>query len=519
MLFLNVLKLKFTVPLLLILSALPCAFAGDSISFTVLHTNDHHGTYWQDLKGQGGLANRLELIESIRKEAESKGGFVLLLDAGDVNTGTPESDLMMAEPDFKGMAMLGYDAMTLGNHEFDNPLSTLQRQQSWGGFPFLSANIYMKNSDNRVFKPWKIFERKGLKIGVFGLTTVQTKIVGSKKNLADLDFRPHTSEAKKAITEMNTEKPDIVIGLTHIGYYPDGNYGSNTPGDVTLARELMTGSVHMLIGGHSHTAVCMHDNKLSETWKDDKICQPDQQNGTLIFQALENGKYLGRADFTWKDGKLTLDNYRLLLVEEAKDPSPAVKAVSIYLESYKNQSAKQLLTPLASLNETYIGTRDEVRNHQTNMGRLILEAQMDKTNADFGIISSGSIRSSISSGIVSYRDILKVQPFGNTVTYVDMTGQEISDYLQIILMKTPGSGAYAQYHNISFDINHNTVSNLKIKGNSVVLSKRYRMSLPSYNANGGDGYPEINRHPAYVNTGYIDAEVMRSYISTNYPLE
>lgn len=519
MLFLKDIKIKIAFPFLLILSSLTCAFAGDAILFTVLHTNDHHGAYWQDSKGQGGLVNRLALIENIRKETENKGGFVLLLDAGDVNTGTPESDLMMAEPDFKGMAKLGYDAMTLGNHEFDNPLSTLKRQQLWAGFPFLSANIYMKGSDKRVFSPYQLFERKGLKIGVFGLTTIQTKTVGSKKILADLDFRSHTSEAQKAIAEMRAENPDIIIGLTHLGYYPDGHYGSNAPGDITLARELMPGSVDMLIGGHSHTAVCMQANKLSVTWKEDKVCQPDRQNGTLIFQALESGKYLGRADFTWQDGKLTLNSYQLLPVEEVMEPSPAVKAVSTWLGSYKSQSDKQLLSPLASLNEPYIGNRDEVRNHQTNMGRLIIEAQMDKTGADFGIISSGSIRSSIDAGIVSYRDILKVQPFGNTVTYVDMTGQEVMDYLQVILTKTPGSGAYAQYHNISFEIKDNKVSNLKIKGVGVNPLKAYRMSLPSYNANGGDGYPEINKLSSYVNTGYIDAEVLKSYISTHYPFK
>lgn len=519
MLFRNNLKVKFCFLFLLLLSILPSAYAEKVVSFTVLHTNDHHGAYWQDSKGKGGLANRLALIENIRKEAEDNGGFVLLLDAGDVNTGTPESDLMMAEPDFKGMEKLGYDAMTLGNHEFDNPLSTLKLQQSWVGFPFLSANIYEKNTDKRVFKPWQIFEKGDLKIGVFGLTTVQTKIVGSKKILADLDFRPHTSEAKKVIAEMRMNNPDIVIGLTHIGYYPDGNYGSNSPGDITLARELNPGSVDMLIGGHSHTAVCMLDNKLTEAWKDNNSCEPDRQNGTLIFQALESGKYLGRADFTWKEGKLTLNHYQLIPVTETVNPSPAVEAVSTYLKSYKSQSDKQLLTPLATLDETFNGNRDEVRSRQTNMGKLIIEAQMDKTGADFGIISSGSIRSSIEAGTVSYRDVLKVQPFGNTVTYIDMTGKEITDYLQAVLTKTSGSGAYAQYSNIEFDLKDNKLSNLKIKGNSINLAKKYRMSLPSYNANGGDGYPELNLHPAYVNTGYIDAEVLKSYISNRYPLK
>lgn len=504
---------------LMVIGAFAPVMANDTVSFTVLHTNDHHGAYWEDSSGKGGLANRYALIEQIRHEVDADGGFVLLLDAGDVNTGTPESDLMLAEPDFKGMAMLGYDAMTLGNHEFDNPLAILERQQSWVNFPFLSANIYHTATDKRAFTPYQIYNRNNLKIGIFGLTTVQTKTVGSKKILANLDFRPHNSETEKVLKELEHEKPDIIIALTHLGYYLEGNHGSNEPGDVSLARALKTGSIDMIIGGHSHTAVCMQDKSFSATWKEDGVCQPDRQNGVWIFQALESGKYLGRADFTWKEGQLTLSRYQLIPVVAPEIRSPEVQRVSTLLESYKKHSDAQLMQPLATLPEKLFGDRDKVRNDQTNMGKLIIEAQMDKTQADFGIISSGSIRSSIDAGTVSYRDVLKVQPFGNTVTYIDLTGQEVIDYLQVVLFKTAGSGAYAQYNNVSFTRQNNVLGDVKINNIPLDVKKIYRMSLPSYNANGGDGYPELNQHPSYINTGYIDAEVLKSFLSKKYPLK
>ena len=111
---------------------------------TLLHTNDHHGHYIQDPKQKVfGMAARKTFVDQLRKEAKEKGGHILVLSGGDINTGTPESDFFDAEPDFKAMNMIGYDAMALGNHEFDNPFEVILKQQSWAKFSFLAANIYL----------------------------------------------------------------------------------------------------------------------------------------------------------------------------------------------------------------------------------------------------------------------------------------------------------------------------------------------------------------------------------------
>jgi 5'-nucleotidase/UDP-sugar diphosphatase len=90
---------------------------------TILHTNDHHGHFWRSEYGEYGLSAQKTLVDGIRKEVAAQGGSVLLLSGGDINTGVPESDLQDAEPDFRGMNLIGYDAMAVGNHEFDNPLT------------------------------------------------------------------------------------------------------------------------------------------------------------------------------------------------------------------------------------------------------------------------------------------------------------------------------------------------------------------------------------------------------------
>ncbi len=103
---------------------------------TILHTNDHHGHFWRSEYGEYGLAAQKTLVDGIRKEVAAEGGSVLLLSGGDINTGVPESDLQDAEPDFRGMNLVGYDAMAVGNHEFDNPMSVLRQQEKWAKHGF-----------------------------------------------------------------------------------------------------------------------------------------------------------------------------------------------------------------------------------------------------------------------------------------------------------------------------------------------------------------------------------------------
>ncbi|RYA59255.1 bifunctional UDP-sugar hydrolase/5'-nucleotidase, partial [Enterobacter cloacae complex sp. 2DZ2F16B1] len=177
---------------------------------------------------------------------------------GDINTGVPESDLQDAEPDFRGMNLIGYDAMAVGNHEFDNPLSVLRQQEKWAKFPFLSANIYQKSTGERLFKPWALFKRGGLNIAVIGLTTDDTAKIGNPEFFTDIEFRKPAEEAKLVIQELQqNEKPDVILATTHMGHYDNGAHGSNAPGDVEMARSLPAGALAMIVGGHSQDPVCM----------------------------------------------------------------------------------------------------------------------------------------------------------------------------------------------------------------------------------------------------------------------
>ena len=509
----------------------------DKVKFTILHTNDNHGRFWQNSDGEYGMAARKTLIDTIRSEVAAEGGVTLVLSGGDVNTGVPESDLQDAVPDFVGMNAIKYDAMAVGNHEFDNPLATLEMQRDLATFPMLSANIY-KADGSRYFDASKTFDINGVSLALIGFTTDDTAKLSNPEYIGDLEFTDPQDEAPALITQLRSEGADIVMAVTHMGHYANAANGSNAPGDVALARSLTEGQLDAIIGGHSQNPVCMEpgDNTAYADFTPGDDCVPDQQNGTYIMQAHEWGKYVGRADFTYEDGKLTLDSYALIpvnLKEEVavldsnnepvldEDGEATTELVFIQdeitkdadllatLQVYQEAGEAGLDETLATLTGDLNGERADVRSTQTNMGRLIAIAQSGRVNADFGVMNSGGVRASIAEGDVTYRDVLTVQPFGNTVTLATMTGAEVKDYLGVVATFSQGAGAYAQITDVVMDVNctAGTVDITSIGDKTFSETDEYTFSIPSFNAAGGDGYPELE----VIDEGTVDADALQAF--------
>ena len=497
----------------------------------ILHTNDHHGRFWHNAKGEYGMAARKTLIDDLRAEAKSNGQELILLSGGDINTGIPESDMQYAEPDFKGMSKIGYDAMALGNHEFDNPLSVLADQISWSNFPLLSANIIDTNTGKYAYQPYTIIKKGEIEIAIVGLTTTDTAVIGNPDYISHLSFTNPTAATTEVMKEINRKySPDINIAVTHMGHFANAKHGINAPGDVTLARGLVPGLIDVIIGGHSQEPVCMESENVSDTaFKPGSECKPDQQNGTWIMQAHEWGKYVGKAELEIRGDDITLVSYQLIPVNLTKSENgktsfiqPEIKkdkALYNFLLPYQKKGEGQILKPIAQITHRLEGDRNEVRMRQTNLGHLIAAAQMEKVEADFGVISSGGIRNSIQAGEVNYKDVLSVHPFKNRLMYVDMLGKDIAEYLSIIASFPPDSGAYAQLYGVSLSLEGSQATNIQIQGKPLQLDQTYRFSINSYNAAGGDGYPALKDKEGFVGTNYIDAEVLRDYLIKYSPLD
>lgn len=198
---------------------------------------------------------------------------------------------------------------------------------------------------------------------------------------------------------------------------------------------------------------------------------------------------------------------------------PHDKEMVEFLTPYQEKGQEQLNVKIAKSDGKLEGDRNVVRFMQTNLGRLIAESQRERGKADFGVMNSGGVRDSIEAGDITYKDVLKVQPFGNIITYVDMSGKEVMDYLNVVATKPVDSGAYAQFSGISMVVSGDKVSNVMIDGKPLDETKTYRFTVPSYNAAGGDGYPKLTGHPGYVNTGFVDAEVLKEYLQAHSPIE
>ncbi|HDO1321639.1 TPA: bifunctional UDP-sugar hydrolase/5'-nucleotidase [Aeromonas veronii] len=506
---------------------------------TILHTNDTHGRFWHNAENEYGMAAQKTLVEQLRADAKVAGSDVLVLSGGDVNTGVPESDLQDAEPDFMAMNNIRYDAMAVGNHEFDNPLSVLEKQRKWAQFPMLSANIYDKASGKHYFDPYKVFKlESGLKVAVLGLTTEDTAQLVDPNNVQTLEFRDPTSEAAKLGQQIRSNKEaNLVFAITHMGHYENGQHGSNAPGDVEMARALPAGTLDAIIGGHSQNPVCMEPGTTNKyaNFKPGDNCQPDQQNGTWIMQAHEWGKYVGRAQFEYQNGKLTLTSYDLIPVNlikrnakgEAIDANGAVtkdpakmqfvqdeitKDPELYntLLGYQEKGQQELNVVIGSADGLLVGDRNSVRNKQTNLGRLITTATSSKLGVDFGIVNSGGVRDSIPAGDITYRSVLLVHPFGNTVNKAVMKGSDLATYLGQVASKTRNTGGYAQFGgiNMAVDCQAKSVNITSIGGKAFDPTATYSFAIPSFSASGGDGYPKIDT----INAGLVDAAVLKEFI-------
>lgn len=256
---------------------------------TILHTNDVHShidpfpSTDSNYPNQGGVARRATLVEAIRKENPN----TLLLDAGDIFQGTPYFNFYGGELEFKLMSMLKYDAATIGNHDFDNGIDGLFAQLPHAQFDFLSANYDFKNTVlNTHVKPYKIFIKDGIKIGVFGLGIELEGLVDPKmyKETLYLDPLEIAQDMSRILKEV--EHCDLVICLSHLGY----NYKTEKISDLALASK--TKNIDLIIGGHTHTFL-----------PKPTVTKNSAGENVLVNQVGCYGLNLGRIDFYFDSDK------------------------------------------------------------------------------------------------------------------------------------------------------------------------------------------------------------------------
>lgn len=501
--------------------------SGKDFDLTILHTNDTHAR--TDLYPK--------LATAVKAEREANKDAVLV-DAGDVFSGTLYFSKYEGQADISLMNYIGYDVMTLGNHEFDlgatpNGHQALADFIAAAKFPFISSNvdasaddklkglfsdvISSKPADGKVYQGM-VKEINGEKVGFFALTTAETEFISSPVNVKFNDYLETAQNAVNAFEKMGINK---IVAVTHIGYDDNANYDN----DLLLA-EFVDG-IDVIVGGHSHTKL-------------EKETLIEKDEPTVIVQTGEYLGNLGKLDVTFdKNGVVKAQEGQLIALEKVAEDEKALEILAPYKEGVKALEQEEIGVnlPIALDNPRDGGddTKPSVRKNQTILGNLVTEGMLSKAQevatsynkkVVMAIQNGGGIRAAINEGPVTVGEVRSVLPFGNTLAMMDVTGTELKEGFEIALSQYPKenggflhvAGGFIKYDS-SLPAGERVVS-ISYKdadGNLVEMQddELYTVATNAFTAKGGDGFTPFATAYAegrVTDFGLNDWENFRDYL-------
>ncbi|MBU9673423.1 cell wall-binding repeat-containing protein [Planococcus sp. CP5-4] len=490
------------------------AAEGD-FELTIMHTNDTHGNL-------DNAPKRATLIKKLRAENANN----LLLDAGDVFSGTLYFNTFQGLADLELMNYMEYDAMVFGNHEFDLGASAeghaaLAEFVGGADFPLVGANVdfskdanmsplvageaFTKTAANGQIYSGVVQEVNGEEVGIFGLTTAETADISSPKDIAFTDYIDAANEAVEWFEGQDVNK---IVALTHIGY--DDNAAIDN--DRTLASEV--DGIDVIVGGHTHT----------------KILPPVQVEDTVIVQANEYNKFLGQLDVTFDEaGNVTNFVGELHDVAAAEVDEEAAAILKPYADEIDELKKKEIGV---EANVFLNGTRGEfgIRLSETNLGNFITDGMLAKAktiNPDTTIAlqNGGGIRASIDQGPITYGEILTVLPFGNALAIMEVTGQEIKEALEHSVREYPKeNGGFLHVSGMFFNYDGKAPAGDRVLSafvdtgdnnfEELNLEETYTVATNTFTAKGGDGFASFGK--AYeegrvTEPGFTDWEMFEEH--------
>ena len=430
---------------------------GQPVQLRILHVNDFHG-FAEPHKSLGsdellgGIPYLAAKANKLRREKPS-----LLLSAGDMIQGNNWANLVQGESVIEWMNEMRFDAMVLGNHEFDFGQEVLKKRISEARFPILGANV----EGLEFLKPYVVKELNGVRIATIGVDTEETPVTTHPRNVLGLKWISPIGTVRKYVGELRP-KADVIVILSHMGY----------PADRDLAEKV--GGINVIVGGHSHT----------------KIRKPISIGKTLIVQALEHGKALGVLDLTVQDGKIT--GYEGHLEEIKPEKGKEDKATLAIMKKYQEKVDAVLHERIGEAEVDLDG--ENVRKSETNLGNFVADIMRHVSKADVTLINGGGIRTSIPKGEVRVKDVFAVLPFDSYIVAIRLTGRQIREALEHGVSGVENEeGRFPQVSGMSFQYSPSERRGSKIKrifigGAPINLNQEYLVATNDFLAAGGDGY-------------------------------
>lgn len=445
-------------------------FAADEFikRLTIVHVNDVHGRIKEgdyDGMGYSKMATKLNML---RQENPN----LILLDAGDTIHGLPIVTVSRGESMIKLMNQMGFDAMVPGNHDFNYGYDRLVQLKDIAEFPILGSNIINEKGEKE-FKDYIIKELDGIKVGIFGIATPETKYKANPKNTEDITFLDPIDSAKDMVKELKDKKVDLIIALTHIGIADDAN-----PNTIDIANNV--DGIDIIVDGHSHTLL-----------PEGKIVKD-----TLIVQAGEYVKNLGIVNIELHNGEIINKEAVLFTKEEAEELEEDVE-IKRFIDKLEEDNKIITDVVIGSTKVKLDGEREKVRTKETNLGNLLTDALLDLTEADGVIINGGDIRKSIDIGEITREDILAMLPFGSYGVVLELKGIDILNALENGLSAYPDTfGGFPQVAGMNFKVDPskevgNRVYDLMIQGEPIDLNRTYKLATNDFLAAGGDRYESL----------------------------
>jgi 5'-nucleotidase / UDP-sugar diphosphatase len=442
-------------------------------NFTILHSNDIHGDFLAEQEsGQkkqiGGLSLLSGYIKKVRKEEEN----VLYIIAGDMVQGS------LIDSEYKGistMEIMNYlapDVAALGNHEFDYGLPHLLFLEKMANFPIVNANLYIRQYNKRLMRPYIILPKAGLDLLFTGIITDKVidsinkdALVGSFVSLEDA-----SEEVGKICNAYKNEDIDLTVLLTHIGL----------ESDIQLAKLLNPDwGVDLIIGGHSHSFM-------------DK---PEDINKILIAHSGTGTNQIGRFDITIDDDTNSIAEYRWQLVPIDDSTVEADKDLDNYIESFRQEVDRKYGTIITKLADTLTHPKREI---ETSLGNLIADAFADVAECDVMLVGSGSIRVKELAPLVTLRDLRTCFPYDESLTRYTINGDKLKRMFAHI-MRPENRNSEGECYQVNervratYDNNQRQLVSLKIDEIPVSDSKAYSVCIPGFHFNNADRYLEVTQ--------------------------
>src|SRR5262245_27999667 len=434
-------------PVLLVLGCLSAGsgFLGQTATHVVImHTNDLHGQL-VPREGIGGIAEIATIMRNGRPD--------LILDAGDISTGTFLADEFKGSPMIQAMNKIGYDAGTIGNHEFDYGQDALRLRLREARFPFLSANLQTPVSE---IKQYTIVNARGIRFGLIGLTTEDVKTQSHPNNVAGVMVRDTVKTLERLLPEVR-RKSDFIIAMVHLEDDEEKRVASAFP------------EIRLIVGGHNHDA-------LGPFWLD----------RTLVVKTGVAGRNVGRVDLDFQDKKLLRMEARLIPVRNVRPDRDVTKVLEPFIDRVK-----------VKMTEVIGEATDDLfysRVIESSLADAVADAFREKGKTQIAFHNTGGIRANMRKGKITWGNAFEVLPFQNTLVTLKLTGAQLKKTLERGLVTTVGvlaqSGLRVQFDRMK-PPGQQVVSALLVDGTPLDDSKLYSITTNDFVVAGGDGFTEF----------------------------